>query len=530
MIRDPVLIRPKYFHPGLVQAYDVELTRDICVYGGTAAGVVAAVTAVSRGMSVVLLHPGQAIGGMTTNGLGYTDMGNAHAIGGRARQFFRDAGRHYGVPESWTNEPHIAQQVLDDWIEQHNIQVIHHCYINSVEVDKDRIMRLHVLGGLAVKASIFIDTSYEGDLLARAGVSYTIGREDNAAYGETHNGVQVHTTHQFDCRVDPYRTQGVPSSGLLPFVEPGAPDTIGQGDRRIQAYCFRICMTQVTDKQLPFPKPDKYISEWYELAARWLRSTHTNVFEKFDHIQNNKTDTNNHGAVSTDFIGASYDWPEASYEQREAIFQSHVRYQQGLHWFMANDASVPVKIRERYASWGLALDEFEDSGHWPSQLYIREARRMVSDVVVTELHCRSFDMSEEPVGMGAYQMDSHNCRRCIRDGAVINEGDVQVPLQRPYGIPYKSIMPRRGECKNLYVPVCLSASHIAFGSIRMEPVFMVLAESAAIAGCLAIKESCAVQDLPYESLQHELVLADQVLECDIVNEGDGNPHTLVSID
>jgi hypothetical protein len=497
------------------------------VYGGTAAGVVAAVTVARRGHNVVMLNPGRSVGGMTSGGLGYTDMGNAHAIGGRSRRFYQDAGRHYGVPESWTNEPRIAQRVLHDWIEQHDIAVVPHSFVETVAMEGRRIKSIHMLGGLTVQAKQFIDASYEGDVLARAGVSYTVGREGNARYSETRNGAQVHTTHQFDCRVDPYRVEGDPASGALPFVDLEPPAAVGEGDRRVQAYCFRVCMTKEPGNRLPFPKPQGYNADWYELAARWLRSTRTDIFQKFDAIRGNKTDSNNHGAVSTDFIGASYGWPDGTYEQRERIFQAHVCYQQGLHWFLANDPRVPDHIREPYAQWGLALDEFTDTGHWPSQLYIREARRMVGDLVLTEHDCLGGRRCDDPIGMGAYQMDSHNCRRCVRDGAVINEGDVQAPLPRPYAIPYRAIVPRRGECENLIVPVCVSASHIAFGSIRMEPVFMVLAESAAIAGCLAMEEECSAQDVPYDSLRPELIEAGQVLTCDASNEGDGNPHTMV---
>ena len=265
----------------------------------------------------------------------------------------------------------------------------------------------------------------------------------------------------------------------------------------------------------------------YALAERWLRRTSTDIFKKFDAIEGKKTDTNNHGAVSTDFIGANYAWPEAGYEMRETIFQQHVAYQQGLHWFMANDPAVPVKVRDRYAEWGLARDEFEETGNWPHQLYIREARRMLSDYVITEHDCRSERKCEDPVGMGAYQMDSHNCRRCVRGEAVVNEGDVQFPLSRPYPISRRAIMPRREESENLLVPVCVSASHIAFGSVRMEPVFMILGESAAIAASLALDNRCAVQDVPYNTLKVELIRAGQVLECETSNRGDGNPHTLV---
>ncbi|MCC6680772.1 MAG: FAD-dependent oxidoreductase [Phycisphaeraceae bacterium] len=517
---------PCYFDARRIKSTDAELAVDLCVYGGTAAGVVAAVTAARRGKSVVLLNPAARVGGMTSGGLSYTDLGNAQAIGGMARRFYQDAGRHYGVSMSWTSEPHIAQRVLDDWLTEYDVPVHHHAFIDAAEREGRRIAAVRMLGGMCVKAALFIDASYEGDLMARCGVTYVTGREGNAKYGESRNGAQVHDKHQFDCRVDPYRTPSTPGSGALPGVNLAPPPPEGQGDALIQAYNFRVCMTRRPDIRVPFPRPEGYDPLDYELAARWLRCTRDELFTKFDAIRGDKTDTNNHGAVSTDFIGASYGWPEGTYQQREAIFQNHVRYQQGLHWFMANDPRVPAAIRERYAQWGLARDEFEHSGNWPHQLYIREARRMISDVVVTEHHCRGSRPVDNAVGMGAYQMDSHNCQRCVRDGAAINEGDVQYPLKAPYAIPCGAIVPRRGECENLLVPVCVSASHIAFGSIRMEPVFMILAESAAIAGCVALDESCPVQSVNAASLRRDLLDAGQVLECDITNEGDGNPGTM----
>lgn len=518
--------RPTYFDVSLIEESDLEYRVDICIYGGNAAGVIAAVTSAKRGKSVLLLNPASVLGGMTSGGLSYTDLGNADSIGGAARQFYKDAGRHYGDCLSWTSEPHVAKAVLESWIADHDVPVRHHAFIASVEQGASRLRAIRLLGGVRVEAHVFIDASYEGDLMARSGATYVTGREDNTRYGETLNGAQVHDTHQFDGRVDPYRQAGVPASGPLPGVKLTGPPPGGRGDALIQAYNFRVCLTREDDNRVPFSKPAGYDPADYELAARWLRVTEIDVFAKFDAIRGEKTDTNNHGAVSTDHIGASQGWPEGTYQQREAIFQDHVRYQQGLHWFMASDPRVPRLIREHYAQWGLARDEFETTGHWPHQLYIREARRMVGESVVAEHHCRNRYAVDDPVGMGAYQMDSHNCQRCVRDGSVINEGDVQCPLDTPYPIPYRAIVPRRGECDNLLVPVCVSASHIAFGSIRMEPVFMILAESAAIAGTLALDNRCAVQSLSYDVLRAELEAAGQVLECRSINRGDGNPNTL----
>jgi hypothetical protein len=520
---------PYYFRPERMSARPQELRADICIYGGTSAGVVAAVAAARRGKRVVLLNPGDRIGGMTTGGLSYTDLGNAAAIGGMSRAFYREAGQRYGVSECWTIEPSVALQIFEAWIKDADVSVYGGAFLKAVECSFGRIRAVRLIDGLRVEAAFFIDASYEGDLMALAGVSHVIGRESNSAYGEQLNGAQLHSTHQFDCLVDPYVCEGAPGSGLLPGIDPDPPAPSGTADRRIQAYCFRVCMTRSASNRLEFPKPRDYDASLYRLAERWLRATSTDVFAKFDLICGGKTDTNNHGAVSTDFIGANHRWPEADYGEREKIFQRHVSYQQGLHWFMANDPCVPAPIRDRYREWGLSRDEFEETGHWPPQLYIREARRMVGDKVHTELDCREPLPCDEPVGMGAYQMDSHNCRRCVLDGAVVNEGDVQVPLLRPYPISYRIIVPARGDRANLLVPVCVSASHIAFGSIRMEPVFMILAESAAIAACVAMDEGCSVQDVPYESLRQELAAAGQILGCESANSGDGNPSAADSV-
>ncbi len=502
-----------YFHPSWIQPSDETLDVDVCVYGGTAAGVVAALTALRRGRSAVLLNPGCFPGGMTTGGLGWTDYGKRDAIGGIAREFYRAVGSHYGREEEWHFEPHVAQTVFHRWIDDSGLDVRTAAYVDSVATDGGRITSLACLGGLRVRAKAFIDTSYEGDLMARARVHYAVGRESNDTYGETLNGRQSRRTHQFDCFVDPFFREGDPASGLLPHVHNEEEFLPGTGDRRIQAYCFRVCMTDDPGLRAPFPKPKAFDPREYILLKRWLKNTRDDIFTKFDRLADpRKTDTNNHGAVSTDFIGANWAWPDVDYETRETLFQNHVAYQQGYHWTMAFDPEVPSRFREPYCRWGLARDEFTDTGHWPPQLYIREARRMISSYIVTENDCLAARTAEDPVGLASYQMDSHNCCRIVHDGGVRNEGDVQVPPHGPYGVAYRAIVPARGQCANLLVPVCLSASHIAYGSIRMEPVFMILAESAAVAADLSIAAGCGVQDIPYNELGPELLAAGQVLE------------------
>ena len=521
--------------------------RDVVVYGGTSAGVMAAVQAAREGRSVLLVSPDRHLGGLTSNGLGWTDAGNTRAIGGLAREFYQRVWRHYRPDASWNLEPRdafrarpgakpalddangvmwvfepkVAEAVFEELVREHKVEVWRDAWLDrSAGVSKEagRIVSVRLLDGRAARGRVYIDATYEGDLMAAAGVSNAIGREPNARHGESLNGVQMAAArhHQFQVAVDPYVRPGDPSSGLLPGVsdEPLAPD--GSGDAKVQAYNFRVCLTRVPANRAPFPKPEGYDPARYELLARTLLAGQVTVLGKFDPIPNGKTDTNNHGPVSTDHIGANHGYPAADYARRREIAEDHRRYQQGLHYFLANDPRVPAKVREAYAEWGLARDEFADNGNWPRQLYVREARRMVSDFVMTENHVRRRLDSPRPVGMGSYNMDSHHVQRVVvRDkegrAQVRNEGDVQVPPGGPYPIDYGAIIPRESECANLLVPVCLSASHIAYGSIRMEPVFMVLGQSAATAAGLALEEACAVQAVPYAALRGRLERDRQVL-------------------
>lgn len=519
---------PNYYRPAEVAADGIPLKSDLCIYTANAAGVAAAVEASRRGLRVVLLNPAWQVGGVTTGGLSFTDMGNHDAVCGLAREFYRELGAHYGVYEKWCFEPHVAERTLEAWLEKEGVVVQHGQYVAKAELRDDRIQKLTTTSGLRVKADYFIDCSYEGDLMAAAGVTHTSGREGNATYREKLNGQQIESAHQFQSAVDPYREEGNPESGLLPGIDSDDRFIPGVGDQRLQAYNFRICMTKDSTRRVPFAKPADYDRAEYELLARYLATGWDDVFRKFDRIRGGKTDTNNHGAISTDYIGANWDWPTGSYERREEIFQKHVTYTQGYLWFLANDPAVPEHLRAAFSEWGLASDEFTATGHWPHQLYIREGRRMVGDTVMTELHCMSREIVEDGVGLGAYGMDSHNCRRLVHAGMVLNEGDVQIKLPKPYAISYRSIVPPRGEVQNLVVPVAVSASHIAFGSIRMEPVFMILAQSAAIAVALCRqRDGLAVQDLSYAELRPELDHAGQIVAWDPekMNPFNGNPES-----
>lgn len=531
-----------YYQSDWITNSSQTLDVDVCVYGGTAAGIVAGITAVRRGRSAVVLNPGTHAGGMTTGGLGWTDIGNKHVIGGASRQFYRDLGKLYGAEETWCFTPTAAMTVMRHMIEDARFDVRHKQFLDRAVVEGGKIREIVLLGGMRVRARMFIDATYEGDLMAAAGVPFTVGREANATYNETLNGAQVRQWHQFSHRVDPYIRAGDASSGLLPnVIADDMTQRLGQGDRKVQAYNFRVCMTNAPDLRIAWQKPASFDPRLYVLATRWFNSDMDASNDplpagrdpltprKFDVFPQRlpggfgKTDTNNFGPVSSDFIGANWDWPEANYERREQLFQAHVSYQQGLYWHLANDPAIPQKHRDAHAHWGLPRDEFEDTGHWPHQLYVREARRMVSDLVITEHVCLGRESCDDAVGMGAYNMDSHNCCRFVHDGRVVNDGDVQVKLPGPYPISYRAIVPPRGACGNLFVPVCLSATHIAYGSARMEPVFMILGESAAIAADVCLRETAAVQNLQYSGLRDELLAASQVLSSEARNTESGNP-------
>jgi len=518
---------------------------DIVVYGGTSAGVAAAVQAIRMGKSVVLVCPERHLGGLSSGGLGFTDIGDKSVIGGLAREFYHRIWRHYQKPEAWrwqkreafgnrgqgapaidrdkrtmwVFEPHVAEKVFDALIAEYNIPVWRDEWLDrqrGVQKNDGRLIAITTLAGKTFRAKVFIDATYEGDLMAALGVSYHVGREANALYGEHWNGVQKdarHHGHYFKKPVDPYIVPGDPSSGLLPRISREPPGQDGQGDRRIQAYCFRMCLTRVAENRVPFPKPPGYDPRQYELLLRVFSAGWRETFNKFDAIPNGKTDTNNHGPFSTDNIGMNYDYPEASYERRRAILAEHETYQKGLMYFLAGDPRVPSDVRERMSQWGLAKDEFSDNGHWSHQLYIREARRMIGRYVMTEHDCLGRRVTPEPVGMGSYTMDSHNVQRYVTDeGLVQNEGDVGVKAPRPYAVAYGALVPKPAECSNLLVPVCVSSSHIAYGSIRMEPVFMILGQSAATAASLAMDSGRTVQDVDYGKLRARLLQDGQVLD------------------
>ncbi len=530
------------FPAAFAQSYEA----DVIVYGGTCAAVTAAVQVVKSGKTVLVVSPDKHLGGLSSGGLGFTDTGNKSVIGGLAREFYHRVYQHYDKPEGWhwqkkdeygnkgqgtvamdgaertmwIFEPHVAEQVFEDFVKENNIRIYRDEWLDrgqsGVQKNNGRIASFKTLSGKTFKGKMFIDATYEGDLMAAAGVKYHVGREANSVYNEEWNGVQAGVfqhRHYFAQNISPYKVEGDPKSGLLPYVTAEKIGRNGEGDNKIQAYCFRMCLSSHPDNRIPFAKPEGYDPAKYELLARVYKAGWTETFDKYDPIPNRKTDTNNHGPFSTDFIGQNYDYPDASYERRKEIIKEHELYQKGLMYFLTNDQAVPADVRTKMSEWGLPKDEFKDNGGWPHQIYVREARRMLGHGVMTENETLSKKAVAQSVGMGSYSLDAHNAQRYVKeDGFVQNEGDIGVHPKAPYSISYGAIIPKKAECENLLVPVCVSASHIAYGSIRMEPVFMILGQSAATAAVQAIDGKLAVQDVDYAKLKEQLLKDKQKLE------------------
>lgn len=486
---------------------------DICVYGGTSAGVVAAYSAKKMGKSVLLIEPGKYLGGMTTGGLGMTDIGNKYAVTGLARLFYRRIGEHYNKFEQWTFPPSVATATMNRFVEDADLDVLYYRRITDAQVQDRKIKCISLEDSrrpkeenlIRVKAKQFIDCSYEGDLMAKAGVSYFVGREGNEKYDETLNGVQMLFAHQFPDGVDPYKEEGNPDSGLCWGIQSNTLKERGSGDELIQAYNFRLCLTDNKENQRPFEKPANYDPAKYELLARAIRKMDLHIGNyllfNWGMMPDNKYDVNNYGPFSTDMIGMNYEYPDGDYATRERIWQEHVDYTKGLLYFLSHDERVPAELRDQVSKFGWAKDEFVDNDNFPTQLYVREARRLNGEYIMTQKNCQGEESVGDAIGMAAYGMDSHNCQRIVTNGMVKNEGDVQYHGFPPYPISYKSITPKREECTNLLVPVCVSSSHIAFGSIRMEPVFMVLGQSAAVASALAIDDNTDVQTIDVTKLR-----------------------------
>lgn len=533
------------------------LETDICVYGGTSGGVIASVQAARSGKRVILLEPGKHLGGMTAGGLSAVDIGDPRTIGGLTREYFTRLVATTGTTLNWdqpfkTNgggpatggaysiEPHQAERLFQQMLHEAKVTAYFEKRLSTVSKQGSRLISLTTDDGTIIKAAMFIDTTYEGDLMAKAGVSYTLQREGNAQYGETYNGIHYEKKYQprtehlkpgengrvpggqgvwdRDFPLDPYIIKGDPGSGLLPLIQEGEPGTLGDPAPGIQAYCFRLCLTTAIDR-IPITAPDGYDAKRYEIVARFIEACQSigddmdlRWFSKHDPLPNEKWDFNT-ATFGGNLPGASWEWPEATYARRAEIAKEHENYHRGLLHFLATDERVPSKVREDIQRFGLPKDEFTDNGGWPHQLYIREARRMVSSLVMTEHHTFGREVAENPVGLGSYGTDTHEIRRIVKDGVVTREGKTGTGRggAPPYPIGYAAIVPTQTECENLFVTFGLSASHTAFSSIRMEPVFMILSQSAATAAVQAIDTDKSVQEIDLTTLEKQLLKDGQVL-------------------
>lgn len=499
-----------------------EHSADVVVYGATAGGVITAISVAREGKSVLLIEPGQHLGGMLTGGLGATDTGTRGGIGGYSREFFDRVRTYYtdkygktssqvkDCSDGFRFEPHVATLILQALMKEAKVEPRFGQRIESVAKSGANVTAFTTNKGDTYKGQVFVDATYEGDLMALAGVKYHVGREGRDVYGESLAGVQKFSKfHQWPVKVD-----GRDGKKLLPFIQSGSLGKPGEGDRKVQAYNFRLCMTNREGNLVPWPKPKAYDAARYELLARYLKAKPDLKMAQMMHparMPNDKTDTNNNGAFSTDHIGASWTYPDASPAERERIWQDHVEYTQGFFWFLAHDPRVPTALQKEVRSWGLAKDEFVATNNWPPQLYVREARRMVGSYVMTESDLMKEREKADAVGVGSYNADSHHVQRIVReDGSVLNEGDFQVGVA-PYAIPYRSLVPKPGECDNLLVPVCVSTSHVAYGTVRMEPVFMILGQAAGVAASQAIDQKCSVQKINVATLTGQLKKQKAVL-------------------
>lgn len=495
-------------------------TFDVVVYGGTAGGVMAAVSSAREGLTTALLEPGPHVGGMVSGGLGFTDYGKKEVIGGYAREFYERVGKHYGQPVAWLPEPHVAEAILREMIQEAGVKLFERSRLKEkggVRKSGTRLTEITLENGDRFAAKVFIDSSYEGDLMAQAGVHYTFGREGRSQYDESLAGVRDRTPfHQFLVDLSPYDAQGK----LLPEISSRKLPEPGSADKAVQSYNFRMCFSDVPQNSVAFTKPAGYDPARYTLLARLIEAR-TKVegkvpalgtLMKIDRLPNGKTDINNNGAFSTDYIGGSWQYPDAGYARRAAIWQEHKSYDQGFFYFMANDPQVPESLRHDMNRWGLCKDEFTDSDHWPFQLYIRESRRMIGEYVMVQKDLQTELTKPDPIGMGSYNSDSHNVERIVgTDGFVRNEGDMQVAV-KPYQIPYRIMLPKRAEATNLLVPVAFSASHVAYSSVRMEPQYMILGQAAGVAARLAISAHVSVQAIDGATLVERLKKQSAVME------------------
>jgi hypothetical protein len=509
----------------LVSVCPAQTDRDVIVYGGTASGVITAVSAAREGLSVTLLEPGAHLGGMATGGLSRTDFGKKEVIGGYPLEFYWRVGEKYDMARfgqglAWYYEPHIGEEVFKQMLAAAKVEVLlHHRLREKDGVAKSgaQLISITMEDGSTFRGKVFVDSSYEGDLMAQAKVSYTWGREESSQYGESLAGVREHTPfHQFLVPVNGYDEH----HHLLPEIFAGPKGETGSADRKVQSYNFRMILTNNPADRLPFPKPPNYDPHEYELLARLIAAKMAQTgkvpvlkeFTLIARIPNGKADFNNNGPFSTDYIGKSWGYPNGSYAKRKQIWDDHANYTKGFFYFLGHDPRVPKQLRDETNSWGLPKDEFQDTNHFPNQLYIREARRMVGDFVMTQKDLQTDLTKPDAIGMGSYNSDSHNIQRLVKaDGDVENEGDMQVHVS-PYQIPYRVMLPKQAEATNLLVPVCFSASHVAYSSVRMEPQYMILGEAAGVAAAMSIQQKQPVQEIDTKQLSQTLLKQGAILE------------------
>ena len=500
-------------------------TFDLVVYGATGGGVITAVSAAREGLKVALVEPGNHIGGMVSGGLSLTDYGKKEAIGGYALEFYTRAGRHYNMRQyghdlSWYHEPHVGEDIYRAMLQEAGVKLFLGHRLrekDGVRVSNARVHSVTMENGTEFQARIFADASYEGDMMAQAGVSWTAGRESSAQYGESLAGVRpTHFQHVFKFPVNGRDASGKP----LPEIQAAPVGDIGAGDKKVQSYNYRVCVSRDPANQIPFPKPADYRPERFALLLRlleaWQKSTGKppmmqDVFI-VGRVPNQKADLNNRGAFSTDYLGMNWDYPNASYARRKEIIADHLNYTESLFYFVANDERVPKSVRDSIREWGLCKDEFQDTAHWPHQLYVREARRMIGEYVMTQKDIQQELTKPDAIGMGSYNSDSHAVQRYLAaDGTVQNEGLMEVPVQ-PYQIPYRVMLPRRAQATNLLVPVAFSASHVAYSTLRMEPQYMIIGHAAGVAAKLALDAGAALQDVDTAKLRQILTTQGTVFE------------------
>lgn len=499
---------------------------EIVIYGGSAAGVMAAVSTARQGHDVLLVAPEKHLGGMVVEGLGSADINNHWfrndvVLGGLTKEFYQRLGKKYGAASPvYQYESSVAESVVEELLrEQPRIEILREARLRAVRKRGSDITGLELENGRLISGRVFLDATIEGDLLAAAGVSTVVGREANAKYGETKNGIRAETTHaQFKVRVDPYQIPGDPKSGLIPTIQDEALGTPGDGDRNLQAYCFRICLTRRPENRRPIEKPEGFRRADYEIYFRYVQAG-GKLWTPAERLPNGKTDLGSWHDLSANLYGMNREWPEGNAQKRAEIYRYHLRFTQGLLWILQNDPAIPEETRKAWRDWGLTKDEFTDNGGWPRQLYVRDARRMVSDLVLTEHHTRRINPEPiaDPIAVAFWPTDTHSVRRIVRDGAAYNEGFVFDDNNwGPFGISYRSLVPKRQEATNLLTPTCVSSSHVAYGAIRLEHTFMSLGEAAAHAAVLALERKADVQDVPYTELRRRLLAQGQILSVALV--------------